>query len=94
MSSSSFQPPPIELHTPIAPTSPFVPPSHIPSSSSSVPHIGIHTSSANITASPSPHTIPFLASIGGPSPTVGEHDEDDTKEEVEEQVEDDEDDND
>jgi len=74
MPSSSSQPPPTRLHTPtIAPKPPFVPPSHIPSSSSSTPHTRIHTPSINITTSPSPHPIPSPASIGGPSPTVGEH---------------------
>jgi len=73
MSSSSSQPPPIGLHTPVvAPRPPSVPPSHIPSSSSSAPHTGLHTPSTDIGASPSPHTVPSPASIGGPSSGVGQ----------------------
>jgi len=73
MSSSSSQPPPTELHTPVvAPKAPSVPPSHIPSSSSSAPHTGLHTPSTDIGASPSPHTVPSPASIGGPSSAVGQ----------------------
>ncbi|QCD86902.1 putative transposase [Vigna unguiculata] len=49
-----------------------VPPSHIPSSSSSAPHTGLHTPSIDIGASPSPHTVPSPASIGGPSSAVGQ----------------------
>ncbi|QCD99797.1 hypothetical protein DEO72_LG7g1083 [Vigna unguiculata] len=66
MSSSSSQPPPTGLHTPV------VPPFHIPSSSSSAPHTGLHTPSTDIGASPSPHTVPSPASIGGPSSVVGQ----------------------
>jgi len=73
MSSSSSQPPPTGLHTlAAAPRPPFVPPSHIPSSSSSASHTGLHTPSADIGASPSPHTVPSPTSIGGPSSTIGQ----------------------
>ncbi|QCD93129.1 hypothetical protein DEO72_LG5g1200 [Vigna unguiculata] len=73
MPSSYSQPPPIGLHIPVvAPRAPSVPPSHIPFSSSSTPHTGLHTPSTDIGASPSPHTVPSPASIGGPSSAVGQ----------------------
>ncbi|QCD94407.1 hypothetical protein DEO72_LG5g2490 [Vigna unguiculata] len=76
MSSSSSQPPPTGLHTPVvAPRPPSVPPSHIPSSSSSTPHTRLHTPSADIEASLSPHIVPSSASIGGPSSAIGQRSE-------------------
>jgi len=72
MPSSSSQPPPTGLYTlAAAPRPPFVPPSHIPSSSSSASYTRLHTPSVDIGASPSPHTVPSPASIGGPYSIVG-----------------------
>ena len=68
MSSSSSQPPPTRLLPPVvAPRPRSIPPSHIPSSSYSTPHIAIHTPFVDIRASISPHIVPSPTSIGGPS---------------------------